>query len=59
MFNIPFGTGEKVVQAQDIVPCFDQSVTEMGAQKAGTAGDKYSFLIVFHFYNLSQKLQSL
>ena len=36
-------TREKVVDADDVVPHLDETVTEVAAEKTGTAGDKDAF----------------
>jgi hypothetical protein len=35
-----FPPGEKIVEADDLVPVLEQAIAEMGTQKAGAAGDK-------------------
>jgi len=37
--DVVLGAGEEVVDADDVVPLFQQPLAEMGAEKAGAAGD--------------------
>jgi hypothetical protein len=52
MRNITFGSCEKIIQAKHIVSVLNQSLTKMRAQKSGSAGDQYPFLIVHFVFRL-------
>ena len=43
VFNIFQVTGDEVVHAHHFITFFDKPVTKMGSEKAGRAGNKYSF----------------
>jgi hypothetical protein len=41
--DVGLASREEVVQAQDIVPLGEETVTEMRAEKSGTTGDEDTF----------------
>ncbi len=43
MVDIVFGAGETVVDTDDFIPAFDESITKMGAEKAASTGDDNAF----------------
>ena len=46
--NIFFASCEKIVQAQNVMPLCDQTITQMGAQETCSARYEYTFLVVDH-----------
>jgi len=40
MLDVRLATGEKVIQTNDIISLFDESVAEMGAEKPGSSGNQ-------------------
>jgi len=52
MADVPLGAGEEIVKAQNVMPFLNQSITEVGTQKAGPPGHKYTFLNMSHLERL-------
>ena len=44
MFDVAFGTGEQVIDTQDVMPLLKKPVNQMRAQKPGTACYKHPLL---------------
>jgi len=40
MRDVLFASGEEIVEAEDVVPAFDQAIAQMAAEKPGPSGDK-------------------
>jgi hypothetical protein len=50
--DVPFTPGEKIVDAQDVIFLFDQSLAQMRAKKSSTAGDEDLFQCSLPFSSL-------
>jgi hypothetical protein len=48
MADVPLGAGEEIVKAQNVMPFLNQPITEVGTQKPGPSGHKYTFLNMSH-----------
>jgi len=48
--DVVFGAGEEVIQADDIVAVFQQTLAQVRAEETGTAGDERTDAVgvVFH-----------
>jgi hypothetical protein len=48
MKDVLLGAGKEIIQAQNVMPFFNQAVAKMGSQKSGAAGHQDTFLIMQH-----------
>jgi len=46
--DVTLGAGKEIVEAQNLMPFLNQPITEVGTEKTGTSGHKYTFLDMLH-----------
>jgi len=46
--DVSLGAGKEIVKAQNVMPFLNQPITEVGTQKTGSSGHKYTFLKMLH-----------